>query len=250
MIKNIYKTIKDGKYISLVSALLLFTTFLTGLRFYINQNIYKAFNLGNLGAFGTKLELSEIVPVFMGVGFLLGVGLYYLTRKHIKPRTSVTLYSVSGLFAIIILLIQPYNLQLMLSGVNQQNLVMINCIAIIVFGAIETTLLSWAFNVHIFSFSQGIKRADIIYMVCAVAFAIVIALISVAYAFSFAICVAVYASVLLGVNILHSFVVDKETMTNQATQSIFTWIQVGTCALVVVLLICGYFIVEPMIAIA
>lgn len=249
MIKNIYKTIKDGKYISLVSALLLFTTFLTGLRYYINQNIYKAFNLGNLGAFGAKLEVSVIVLIFMGVGYLLGVGLYYLTRKHIKPRTCVTLYSVSGLFAIIILLIQPYNLQLMMSGVNQQNLVMINCIAIIVFGAIETTLLSWALNVHIFSFSQGIKRVDIIYLVCAVAFAIVIALISVAFEFSFAICVAVYASVLLGVNILHSFVVDKEIMTNQATQSIFTWIQVGMCALVVVLLLCGYFIVEPMIAI-
>lgn len=250
MIKNISKTIKDGKYISLVSALLLFITFLTGLRYYINQNIYKAFNLGNLGAFGAKLEVSVLVLIFMGVGYLLGVGLFYLTRKHIDPRTRVTLYSVSGLFAIIILLIQPYNLQLMLPGVNQQNVVMINCIAIIVFGAIETTLLSWALNVHIFNFSQGIKRVDIIYLVCAVAFAIVIALISVAHGFSFAICVAVYASVLLGINILHSFFVDKEIMTNQVEKSIFTWMQVSMCALVVVLLLCGYFIVEPMIAIA
>lgn len=250
MIKNISNRIKTGKYISILSALLLFMTFLTGLRYYINQNIFKSFNLGNLGTFGTKLEVSVIVLIFMGLGCILGFGLYYLTRKRIKQRTCVTLYSVSGLFAIIILLIQPYNLQLMLPGVNQQNIAMINCIAIIVFGAVETLLLSWSLNVHILRLSQNITSIDLIYLVCIVVIATLTALLCVGYGISFAICVAVYASVLLGVNILHSFVVDKDAIKQACKINNITWIVHGCLyALVAVLLLCSYFIVEPMIAI-
>lgn len=250
MIKNISNRIKTGKYISILSALLLFMTFLTGVRYYINQNIFKSFNLGNLGAFGTKLEVSVIVLIFMGLGCILGFGLYYLTRKRINQRTCVTLYSVSGLFAIIILLIQPYNLQLMLPAVNQQNIAMINCIAIIVFGAVETLLLSWALNVHIARLSQNFTRIDLVYFVCVVVIATLTALLCVGYGISFAICVAVYASVLLGVNILHSFVVDKDAIKQECKINNNTWIAHGCLYVVaVVLLLCGYFIVEPMIAI-
>lgn len=250
MIKNISNRIKTGKYISILSALLLLMTFLTGLRYYINQNIFKSFNLGNLGAFGTKLEVSVIVVIFMGLGCILGFGLYYLNRKRIKQRTCVTLYSAAGLFAILILLIQPYNLQLMFTGVNQQNIAMINCIAIIVFGAVETLLLSWALNVHLVRMSQEYTHTDLIYLVCAVVVAVVTALLCVGYGISFAICTAVYASILLGVNIIHSFVVDKEAIKQECMTSKITWIIQGSLyVLVIILLLCSYFIVEPMIAI-
>lgn len=251
MIKNTLNKIKTGKYISIISAILLFTTFITGLRYYINQNIFKSFNLGNLGAFGTKLEVSVIVLVFMGLGYLLGFGLYIITRKRTKQRTLITLYSASSLFAIIILLVQPYNLQLMLPAVNQQNIAMINCIAIIVFSGIEILLLSWALNLHIFSLLQNITRVDLIYIVCSVVVATLISLLCVAYGVSLAICAAVYTSILLSVNIIHSFTVDKETITPiQCKITNSMWIAHACLAiLAIVLMLSGYFIVEPMIAI-
>lgn len=251
MIKNTLNKIKTRKYISIFSAILLFTTFITGLRYYINQNIFKSFNLGNLGAFGTKLEVSVIVLVFMGLGYLLGFGLYILTRKRTKQRTLITLYSALSLFAIIILLVQPYNLQLMLPGVNQQNIAMINCIAIIVFGGIEILLLTWALNLHIFSLFQNITHVDLIYIACSVVVATLISLLCVAYGVSFAICAAVYTSILLCVNIIHSFTVDKETVTPiQCKITNSMWIAHACLAvLAIVLMLSGYFIVEPLIAI-
>lgn len=251
MIKNTLNKIKTQKYISIFSAILLFTTFITGLRYYINQNIFKSFNLGNLGAFGTKLEVSVIVLVFMGLGYLLGFGLYILTHKRTKQRTLIILYSALSLFAIIILLVQPYNLQLMLPGVNQQNIAMINCIAIIVFGGIEILLLTWALNLHIFCLFQNITHVDLIYIACSVVVATLISLLCVGYGVSFAICVAVYTSMLLGVNIIHSFTVDKETITPiQCKITNSMWIAHACLAvLAIVLMLSGYFIVEPMIAI-
>lgn len=249
--KQFMHRLRSEKLISLAAALLTTFTFLTAFRYYINDNVYKAFTLGNLGQFGSGLYVSVIVPVLLAVGFLVGFLLWFLTKRKLKPRASVTLYAISGLFAIVILLIQPYNLQLLLPAVNQQTVVMVNFIALAVFGAIELALLTWGILFHIAELRKVMSAKILVSIGCLCAFAVVISLITAALKWPFAVCVAVYASVLCGVNALHSLIYEKESLS--AEYKPYRWSMLAPAIfafLIAVLLICGYYIIEPMIALA
>lgn len=247
--KRFILRLRSEKVLSLTAALLTTFTFLTAFRYYVNENVYKAFTLGNLGQFGNGLFVSVIVPVLLAVGFLVGFLSWFFTKKKLKPRASVTIYAISGLFAIVILLIQPYNLQLLLPAVNQQTVVMVNFIAIAVFGAVELALLTWGILFHLAELRKLMNARILVSIVCICAFAVVISLLTAALKWPFAVCLAIYASVLCGVNIVHSLFYEKES--SFAEYKAYRWSMIAPAIfafLIAILLICGYYIVEPMIA--
>lgn len=245
------KSLQKGKYISLFAAIAMLFTYLADIRYYLNDNIYKGMNLGNLGGLGGEINLSILFTVIGALGYLMGVLLVLVTRKRLKGRASINLFAVAGLMAIIFLLFTPYNLQLLMPTQNMQNIAMINCIAVMVFSFADIAVLSMAINSHL---AQIIDTEVIIgrgIVVGITVLSIILALLTTGLRWSFAICVAVYASVLLFVNIIHSiFYKDSEGGTACMTINKAKGIVISIESVVVlVLLVGGYFIVEPLIAI-
>lgn len=200
--KNAWNKLKQGKYLSLFMASLLLFTYLAGARYYLYENIYKAFNLGNLGAFGAKLHVSVLLPVLMTAGVLLGALFAFLTRKKVNMKTSVTLYTWSALFVIAFCFFTPYHLQLLLPAQILQNLAMINCIAVMVFSAVAVALLSWSVFTHlnVLGISCG-STCGVTAVVC-VLLGFLVAVTAVCFQASFRGCVMLYTGILFLVNIL------------------------------------------------
>lgn len=101
-------SLKNGKHISFLLLASITFTYLSSFRLYINENIYKAFDLSNIGPIGRKLNVSVIIAVVMVLGWILGTITARFTSKKIKNNT--TLYWMSSLFAIVALMFTPYNL--------------------------------------------------------------------------------------------------------------------------------------------
>lgn len=206
--KTLLNDLKKAKYISLLILVCMTFTFAADFRYYINQSVYAAFNLGNLGAFGTKLYVSVLVAVFAAIGWGAGMLTAFLTRK--KKVNAVTLYWLSGMFAVVMLFFTPYNLQLLMSATIMQNIVMIDCIAHIVFILVDMWLFAWALcagsrDVLMRKEKYGIA---IISVVAAVATALAFA--SIACKWSFVIQTAVYGSILTALNVFHAAFPERE----------------------------------------
>lgn len=71
--------------------------YLSSFRLYINENIYKAFDLSNISPIGKKLNVSVIIAVVIILVWILGNITARFTSKKIKNNT--TLYLLSALFA-------------------------------------------------------------------------------------------------------------------------------------------------------
>lgn len=206
--KRLLNDLKKAKYISLMILVCMTFTFAADFRYYINQSVYAAFNLGNLGAFGTKLYVSVLVAVFAAIGWGAGMLTAFLTRK--KKVNAVTLYWLSGMFAVVMLFFTPYNLQLLMSATIMQNIVMIDCIAHIVFILVDMWLFAWVLcagsrDVLMRKEKYGIA---IISVVAAVATALAFA--SIACKWSFVIQTAVYGSILTALNVFHAAFPERE----------------------------------------
>lgn len=242
---------KKGKYISLLTVLCLAFSFAANFRYYINESVYAAFNLGNLGAFGQKLQVSVLVAVFAALGWAAGLLTAFLTRK--KRADAVTLYWISGMFAIVALFFTPYNLQLLMPSTIMQNIAMIACIAHIVFILIDMWMFSCAFCVgSADAYGQSAKSGIVTICVAAV-IATVLAYVSVASKWSFVVQTAVYGSILTALNVLHAAFPEKENVTSAETVCVRSGVKTGAFAAATLLfaavLIGAYFITEKFIAI-
>lgn len=186
----------------MTALMLMIFSYAAQFRYYINSDIYSAFNLGNLGEFGQKLNVSLLVAVFCTLGWTAGLITAFLFRK--KNVNTVLLYLFSGLFAITALLFTPYNLQLLMPDTILQNIAMILCIAHIVFIFADM----WLFS---FTFCSGCKdlylksenEAFVIVPTIAV-IAVILSYFANAYMWSFSICIAIYSTTLVVINLLHS----------------------------------------------
>lgn len=246
--------LKRGKYISLLTLLCMAFAYIADFRYYINESIYAAFNLGNLGEFGTKLIVSVLVAVFAAVGWAVGLLTAFLTRK--KQVRAVTLYWLSGLFAIVALFFAPYNLQLLMPSTIMQNIAMIACIAHIVFILVDMWLFAWAICTGCI---EVCKQSGIKGVVCISVFAIVatvLGFVSAACRWSFVIQTAVYGSVLAFFNVLNAAFEDgKEAEENshvevRCRKAYVYAVLIAITVLLIVVLIGTYFMTEQHIAIA
>lgn len=241
--------IKSTKYISILSAMLILFTYIANLRYYISSNIFRAFNLGNLGAFGTKLTISLICVVFMSLAYVLGVLLAYFTRKKTSNNKIAALYFLSGLMALGLLIFTPYNLQLLMPSQNLQNIAMINVIAVMVFALADVLVFSWGLNLHIAKIASESGVVDIVHVGVAAVVATIFAVLTLTLSWSFTICITVYSSILMAVNILHAFVANKDDKIKRLELNKKSYIIVIVAALLaLVLLLVGYFVAEAKIA--
>lgn len=246
-----------GKYLSFLVLVCMTFTFASEFRYYINQSIYAAFNLGNLGPFGAKLDVSVLVAVFASVGWAAGVLTAFLTEK--KRIRTVTLYWLSGLFAVVALFFTPYNLQLLMPSTIMQNIAMIACIAHIVFILADTWLFSWAICAGVKDICAGGGKSGTAFIAVATLIATVLSYLSIIYQWSFVVATAVYGGVLTAVNVLHAAFPEKDCdidesdcgETLKAASGIEVWSARGAVTvLYAVVLIGAHFITQPYIAIA
>lgn len=253
--KTLLNDLKKAKYISLMTLVCMTFTFAADFRYYINQSVYAAFNLGNLGAFGTKLYVSVLVAVFAAIGWGAGMLTAFLARK--KKVNAVTLYWLSGMFAVVMLFFTPYNLQLLMSATIMQNIVMIDCIAHIVFILVDMWLFAWTLcagsrDVLMQKEKYGIA---IISVVAAVATALAFA--SIACKWSFVIQTAVYGSILTALNVVHAAFPEREegeeikeiSCAGSSGRKEFI-VAAAVTILFIAVLVGAYFITEQYIAIA
>lgn len=254
--KNILNTFKNGKYLSLTLLIAMLCSYLTTFRYYIYENVYKAYALGSLGPFGSKLSVSIIVVVFLALGFALGAGGAILFNKKANNRAMVWGYGLTGFLAVVMLLFNPYNLQLLMPSSNMQNIAMINCIALMVFGLIDVAVFSLIINLQIMKIVNSDGLIGLITLGAAVAFGILFSVLTVALKWSLVICLQAYGWMLVGINVLHAVFVKNEENEGGETINLFkanlkTNIIVMSVLLVVViaLLITGFYVTKPLIAI-
>lgn len=249
--KEVFDKIKRGKYISFVLVICIAFTYAAEFRYYIYENVYSAFNLGNLGEFGTKLSVSVLTAVFAALGWVAGLLTAFLTDK--KKINVVTLYWLSGIFAIVALFFTPYNLQLLMPSTIMQNVAMIACIAHLVFMVADIWLFSWAICSGGNDVARQVKFKGTAFAVSAAATALVLAILSVRYKWSFVWIIAVYGCILTVLNVLHAAFPDKdETAESLETEVSFTekiTLRAAVTAMFAAVLIGAYFITEAHIAI-
>lgn len=215
-------------------------------RYYIYENIYKSFNLGNLGAIGAELNVSVLVAVLAAAGWVAGMLTAVFTRN--KAVSGTLPYWLAGMFAVVALLFTPYNLQLLMPTQIMQNIAMIGCIAHIVFMFADMWVFAWALCRGIYSAMSSETGAQSAAL--AVIVAAVLALLTVIFKWHFAICIAVYAGVLVALNTVRAVTDGK--VYNQVASCNITRFSVACAAvtlLFVAVLAASYFVTEAYIAI-
>lgn len=251
--------LRNKKYMSFALTAILLFAYAVCMRFYINQNIYKAFNLGNLGEIGQKLFVSTIMAVVSAIGFGLGFLLSFLTKKKASAQRTNILYSLSSVFTVIMLLFTPYNIQLLMPDQILQNIAMINCIALIFFSFVDICLLSWTLNSQICLWSKNLvadvfSKSDISVCSCIAVLSLALAVIVLALKGSVETLFAVIASLLLILNIADgiaprpSFQEDGQKPLAYFRKTSVVCYAVLAATFIVSIII-GYYITESLIAI-
>lgn len=157
-------------------------------------------------------------------------------------------YGLAGMFAVVMLLFNPYNLQLLMPASNMQNVSMINCIALMVFGLIDVALFSLVFNLQVIKSANRDGVIGLVMVGVAVAFGVLFSMLTVALRWSLVITLQVYGWLLVGINVLHSIFVKNEENETLALNKT-NLITIGVIAVVVIaLLIAGFYITKPLIA--
>lgn len=243
--KNIFVRLKRGGYVSYLLTALTAFLYAAQFRYYINSDIYKAFDLGNLGAFGADLSVSVLVAVLAAVGWAGGAATAFFTRK--KGLRSGTAYWIAGMFALVALLFTPYNLQLLMPTTNQQNISMICCIANIVFMLVDMWVFSFALLRGGARLAESEGLAGAVYACCAAAVATAPAFAAVAAEWPFAVCVGIYAALLTVLSTVKLFFPEEECACDVAGGRTYAVSGIVT-ALFVAVLAGAYFITEAHIA--
>lgn len=248
--KRYLENLRRGKYFSLLALLCLAFVYASSFRFYVNESVYAAFDLGNLGEFGKKLDVSVLIAVLAALGWAGGLLTAYLTRK--KRVGAVTLYWLAGMFAIVALFFTPYNLQLLMPSTVMQNIAMILCIAHILFVFVDMWLFAWAFFAGSKDVCGQCGRYGAIVVTAFAVVAAVLAYLSITFKWSFVVQSAVYGCTLTAVNVLHAAFPESDDGVS-APESRDVRISAAMTAVVTVVfaavLAGAYFITENLIAI-
>lgn len=248
-------TFRKGKFLSFLTLLCVAFSFVSGFRYYINESVYAAFDLGNLGEFGKELKVSVLVAVFAALGWAIGLLAAFLTEK--KKINAVTLYWLSGLFAIVALFFNPYNLQLLMPDTIMQNIAMIACIAHVVFILVDAFVFAWAVSAGSKEVLLAVKgKIGIAVVISSAAVATVFAFVSLVFKWSFVIQTAVCGGILTAVNVLHAAFPEKESEVGADAEATRTYSRIGMVAVAVVtllfaaVLIGAYFITENLMSLS
>lgn len=248
---EVLNNLKKGKYVSFFTLICLAFSYASNFRYYINENVYAAFDLSNLGEFGKALKVSVLVVVCAALGWAIGFLTAFLTGK--KKINVVTLYWLSGMFAIVALFFTPYNLQLLMPATIMQNIAMIACIAHVAFILVDVWLFSWAIFVGSREVCAAGGRTGVVAIAASAIVACVLAYVSIVCKWSFVIQVSVYGGIIIFINILNAAFSDKMSEEKKCELRCCDKMMVAVAAvetaLFLAVLIGVYFITENQIAI-
>jgi hypothetical protein len=124
--KKLYIKFIEDKYTPLFVTLLALFINIIGFRYYVFENIYILVNLSNLGGVGQRLFVTDLLNYSLIGGLILAVILISLTHKKLKERAITKVMCVWAVFLWLLILINPYNLQVLMPGQIMQNISMIN----------------------------------------------------------------------------------------------------------------------------
>lgn len=243
--------LRTGKYLSFLAVLCLAFCYAANFRYYVNQSVYAAFDLRNLGEFGQKLHVSVLIAALAAIGWAAGLVTAYLSRK--KKANAVTLYWLSGLFAIVALFFTPYNLQLLMPSTVMQNIATVACIAHFVFVAVDMWMFAWAFSVGYEDVCAQSGSCGEISVIITAIIAAVLAFVSMAYRWSFVLQTSVYGGALAALNVLHAAFPESRTqktakdVPEDARLKALAYTAVAV--LLAAVMVCAYFVTEKEIAI-
>ena len=165
--------------------------------------------------------------------------------KKIWPLAVIAVIA-SALLGVIILFFTPYQLSLLSPTTNGQNIATINLIVVFL-GAAEVCLLTVSIGSHFAEYFKDGSLAPLVAAFICASVAVVLSLLAAEFTWSFTICTAVYAAVLLAVNMVNSFIQKKgDEYTDAPVRDYKIYI---VCAIIILLAlgvaVGGHFLCEP-----
>ena len=243
--KKVFQVLKNRRYISLLSEFLLLFTYLAATRSYIYENINKSLVFGQTGT--PDISVGATVTGTLVAAAVLGVIICWFARDKFTERTTINLYIIAAFWAIVLLFFTPYNLSLLSPSTNGQNISTINLIVVIFLAAVGVILFTVAIGSHFAEYFRDGSFAPLVAAFICASVAVVLSLLAAEFTWSFTICTAVYAAVLLAVNMVNSFIQKKgDEYTDAPVRDYKIYI---VCAIIILLAlgvaVGGHFLSEP-----
>lgn len=243
--KKVFQVLKNRRYISLLSAFLLLFTYLAATRSYIYENINKSLVFGQTGT--PDISVGATVTGTLVAAAVLGVIICWFARDKFTERTTINLYIIAAFWAIVLLFFTPYNLSLLSPTTNGQNIATINLIVVVFLGAAEVCLLTVSIGSHFAEYFKDGSLAPLVAAFICAAISVVLSLLAAEFTWNFVVCTAVYAGVLLTVNIVNGFIQKSgDEFTDAPVHDYKIYI---VCAVIILLAlgvaVGGHFLCEP-----
>ena len=166
--------------------------------------------------------------------------------KKIWPLAVIAVIA-SALLGVMILFFTPYQLSLLSPATNGQNIATINLIVVVFLGAAEVCLLTVSIGSHFAEYFKDGSLAPLVAAFICVAISVVLSLLAAEFTWNFVVCTAVYAGVLLAVNIVNGFIQKSgDEFTDAPVHDYKIYI---VCAVIILLAlgvaVGGHFLCEP-----
>ncbi len=166
--------------------------------------------------------------------------------KKIWPLAVIAVIA-SALLGVMILFFTPYQLSLLSPTTNGQNIATINLIVVVFLGAAEVCLLTVSIGSHFAEYFKDGSLAPLVAAFICAAISVVLSLLAAEFTWNFVVCTAVYAGVLLAVNIVNGFIQKSgDEFTDAPVHDYKIYI---VCAVIILLAlgvaVGGHFLSEP-----
>lgn len=166
--------------------------------------------------------------------------------KKIWPLAVIAVIA-SALLGVMILFFTPYQLSLLSPTTNGQNIATINLIVVVFLCAAEVCLLTVSIGSHFAEYFKDGSLAPLVAAFICAAISVVLSLLAAEFTWNFVVCTAVYAGVLLAVNIVNGFIQKSgDEFTDAPVRDYKIYI---VCAIIILLAlgvaVGGHFLCEP-----
>lgn len=193
--KKILENLKNNKYITLFIASLFAFAYMGGARKYIYDNCSKIIDFARFGS--PWFNFSGGMAILMAVVVLVGVAVAFLLRKKINMNWVLSGYALCGIISILLLILTPYNLQLLVPTTQLDTFATVTMISSMVFSLVIVGVMSLAISSHILIVIYQDKMIATIVSSAIFVLASMLAIFSVAFNFSLQIYFIVLTTLLI-----------------------------------------------------
>lgn len=250
MFKNILKS-KWDTHLAFATLVFTLSVYVANFRYYLYNDITKAFNLMQMGGGGDKISLSVIFPVIIVLGIIGGTLMAFFLRRRITAYVTSTLTFVTSLLLILTLFINPYMFQLLIYNVNQQNIWVICTLVLMLMCLLNGIGLSVTIGTHILNIIGSNDTKEIIFGIASSILSIIPAFIIVGIEASFTAAVGTLAVILL-LTSSYSLVIKRDALYTKSDKSLSLTIRLALpviiCLIIILTLVVGAVMTEQLIS--